>query len=379
MSEEATVRGGATATAEAAVPETAPVGSAWTGGQWSFARAVVGVCAIARIVDSAIAGRTGDARTIAIAGMGVFAAIALSLGAWTRVAALALLVLQWKTTPSWLVYNTVRDLPLLAFVLAPAAPFGSYAARGRLDPDGGWRLPALVFKIPWYGIGLLALFHAVRPILLTRSATGGELLIAVSGALFVALAPFRRTRAVAWAQHFVANAVLFAFLTLGDDGIDVDMGLAVLSTFLLLFDPSWLPPRSAGAPELVFFDGHCGLCHRLVRFVLAEDRERLFVFSTLQGERIRTVLDDAARARLPDSVVVRDSEGRVLVKSAAVVHVYDRLGGIWRVVALLLRLIPTALRDLGYDLVANVRHRLFARPAESCPVVPPALKDRFVA
>jgi predicted DCC family thiol-disulfide oxidoreductase YuxK len=342
-------------------------GSAWTGGQWSFVRAVVGICAIVRIVESAIAGRTSDAASIAIAGLGVVAAAALALGAWTRVAALALLVLQWRTAPSWLVYNTVRDLPLLAFVLAPAAPFGSFAARGRVDPDGGWRLPALVFKISWYCIGLLALFHAVRPFLLTRRATGGELLIAVSGALFVVLAAFRPTRAVAWAQHFVANALLFAFLTVHDDGIDVDMGLAVLSTFLLLFDPAWLPPRSAAAPELVFYDGYC------------EDRAKLFVFSTLQGEKIRTVLDEATRARLPDSVVVRDAQGRMLVKSAAVVHVYDRLGGIWRVVALLLHLIPTALRDLGYDLVAKVRHQIFARPVESCPVVPPALKDRFVA
>ena len=151
-----------------------------------------------------------------------------------------------------------------------------------------------------------------------------------------------------------------------------------LSTFLLLFDPAWLR-RGSAARELVFFDGHCGLCHRLVRFVLAEDREKLFVFSTLQGEKIKALLDEATRARLPDSVVVRDSQGRVLVKSAAVVHVYDRLGGIWRVVALLLHLIPTALRDLGYDLVAKVRHQIFARPVESCPVVPPALKDRFVA
>jgi predicted DCC family thiol-disulfide oxidoreductase YuxK len=384
VSEEATVPGAETDATNALravtpAPEPAPVGSAWTGGQWSFVRAVVGAGTIVRIVESAFANPTRNATSITVAGLGVVAAIALTLGAWTRVAAVALLALQWKTTPSWLVYNTVRDLPLLAFVLAPAAPFGSFAARGRVDPDGGWRLPALVFKISWYCIGLLALVHVVRPFLLERHATVGEQLIAVSGALFVALAPFHATRPVAWIQHFVANALLFAFLSLGEDWIDVDMSLAVLSTFLLLFDPSWFPPQRTAAPELVFFDGHCGLCHRLVRFVLAEDREGLFLFSTLQGEKIQTVLDEATRARLPDSVVVQDSQGRVLVKSAAVVHVYERLGGIWRVVALLLRMVPTALRDFGYDFVAKVRHRLFARPTESCPLMPPNLKDRFVA
>lgn len=379
MSEEATVPRDEAAVATPAPAASAPVGSAWTGGQWSFVRAVVGLGTILRIVESAIEHRTSDATSLSVAALGVVAATALTLGAWTRVAAVALLVLQWKTTPSWLVYNTVRDLPLLAFVLAPAAPFGSFAARGRVDPDGGWRLPALVFKIPWYCIGLLALVHVARPFLLARHATGGEIMIAVSGALFVALAPFPATRPIAWIQHFVANSLLFAFLTLGEERVDADMGLAVLSTFLLLFDPSWFPPQRAAAPELVFFDGHCGLCHRLVRFVLAEDRERLFVFSTLQGEKIKTVLDEATRARLPDSVVVQDSQGRVLVKSAAVVHVYERLGGIWRVLAVLLRVIPAALRDLGYDFVARIRHQLFARPDDSCPLMPPNLKDRFVA
>jgi hypothetical protein len=37
------------------------------------------------------------------------------------------------------------------------------------------------------------------------------------------------------------------------------------------FDPAWVKPFGAET-EMIFYDGHCGLCHRAVRFVLAEDR-----------------------------------------------------------------------------------------------------------
>jgi len=43
----------------------------------------------------------------------------------------------------------------------------------------------------------------------------------------------------------------------------------------------------------------------------------------------------------------------------------------------LLRLVPRSVRDVGYDTVARVRHLLFRRPTEACPVTPPELRARF--
>jgi predicted DCC family thiol-disulfide oxidoreductase YuxK len=85
----------------------------------------------------------------------------------------------------------------------------------------------------------------------------------------------------------------------------------------------------------------------------------------------------AARAGLPDSIVTLTPDGTLLVRSAAVIHVLERVGGGWKVAGRLLRLVPRSVRDVGYDTVARVRHLLFRRPTEACPVTPPELRARF--
>ena len=129
---------------------------------------------------------------------------------------------------------------------------------------------------------------------------------------------------------------------------------------------------------MIFYDGHCGLCHRVVRFVLAEDREgERFRFAPLDGETFRHLVGDIDRSTLPDSLVVRASDGTLLTRSAAVLHILRRLGGAWKLGAQLLGIVPSPVRDGAYDLIARVRHRLFRRPVEACPVVQPELRARF--
>jgi predicted DCC family thiol-disulfide oxidoreductase YuxK len=129
---------------------------------------------------------------------------------------------------------------------------------------------------------------------------------------------------------------------------------------------------------MVFYDGACGLCHRTVRFAIARDRDgSRFRFATLGGEAFRRVVPEALRAGLPDSIVVFTADGTLLARSAAVIHILERIGGPWRLAGGLFALVPQAIRDLGYDGIARVRHRLFRRPTDACPVTPPELRARF--
>jgi predicted DCC family thiol-disulfide oxidoreductase YuxK len=128
--------------------------------------------------------------------------------------------------------------------------------------------------------------------------------------------------------------------------------------------------------SFVFYDGTCGLCHRAVRFALARDRDgSRFRFAPLDSEAFRRRVPDAAA--LPDSLVVRTSKGELLVRSAAVLHILARAGGVWGLLAGALRMLPARFRDAIYDDVAAVRYRLFRRPADACPVTPPELRSRF--
>jgi predicted DCC family thiol-disulfide oxidoreductase YuxK len=115
-----------------------------------------------------------------------------------------------------------------------------------------------------------------------------------------------------------------------------------------------------------------------VKFVLKHDRSgRAFRFAPLQGETFATRVAVEHRPGLPDSVVVQTRDGALLVRSAAFLHIWRRLGGRWAGLASVLGVIPRGLRDFVYDFVARIRYPVFGRKDDVCPIVPPELRARF--
>lgn len=140
------------------------------------------------------------------------------------------------------------------------------------------------------------------------------------------------------------------------------------------------PSRSARA-AWVLFDGRCGLCDGLVRWLIRRDRRGALRFAPLEGELAARV-----RARwpgLPDAdetlVLVErpaTADERVRVRSRAVFGILDRLGGPWRLVRLL-AWIPAPIVDPLYRFVAARRARWFGR-LESCRRPEAGELDRFL-
>lgn len=160
------------------------------------------------------------------------------------------------------------------------------------------------------------------------------------------------------------------------DFADLSLGMVMLHLFT--FDPGWVKPLRTKTAEMIFYDGRCGLCHRAVRFILAEDRRgEAFRFAPLGGEVFHAAAPEGRRAALPDSLVVLTVEGELLSRSSAVLYALRRLGGMWRMVALICQLIPISWRDGVYDAVARIRYRLFHKPESACPLLPGHLRSRF--
>ena len=133
-----------------------------------------------------------------------------------------------------------------------------------------------------------------------------------------------------------------------------------------------------GSQDIVFYDGGCALCHGSVRFLVARDRDgSRFRFAPIGGALFRTELSEAERTGLPDAIVVRTCEGRLLVRSAAALRLSARLGGIHAALARIFALVPERLRDALYDVIARSRYRIFGRRSEACPVIAPELRARF--
>ena len=133
----------------------------------------------------------------------------------------------------------------------------------------------------------------------------------------------------------------------------------------------------AASADHVFYDGDCGFCHGSVRFLAARDGRGAFRYAPLGGSTFQALVPAPERAGLPDSLVIRTADGRVLVESGALLHCLRRLGGGWRALATLLGALPRALRDAAYRAFARNRARWFARPTEACPIPSGTLRARL--
>lgn len=292
----------------------------WTGGQYSLLRIGLGLWLAVRFT-AAVAATPGI-----LSAAGVVASALLMVGWLDRVAVLVILAILGASS-EWSAFAIVAAWPLLAHLLLPPAPYGSLAARGRIDPRGGWTYP--------------------------------DRLLAGSRWVLIAMDAY-----VAWiVSHGFPVLPIVTPLIIGH---------------LFALDPAWIRGAKPGTTDVVFFDGTCGLCHRGVRWFLAEDRTgTAFLFAPLGGERFAATMPD--RAGLPDSLVVRTADGRTFTQSSSAIWLVKRCGGLWRIVGALAGFVPRPIRDAVYGLIARVRYRLFPRPKEACPLLPPDLKSRFVA
>jgi predicted DCC family thiol-disulfide oxidoreductase YuxK len=146
---------------------------------------------------------------------------------------------------------------------------------------------------------------------------------------------------------------------------------------------SALSPQSASAtgaeaaPALLFYDGECGICHWIVRFVVERDRRSRFRFAPIGGTAFVNEVASRLDEPYPDSVMLALADGRLLLRSDAAIAILSELGGSWASWGRVLAAVPRPVRDLGYRWVARVRRLLTRRPESACPRLPPELASRF--
>lgn len=140
-------------------------------------------------------------------------------------------------------------------------------------------------------------------------------------------------------------------------------------------------PETAAADDtpgdrpIVFFDGKCGLCNSTVDFLLERDRDGVFLFAPLQGETAKKHVRPQDIESL--SSMVLKVGGKTYRHSSAVSRMLMRLPGVWKVLGVLLWLVPWPLRHLGYKIVAANRYRWFGK-RDTCRVPTPDEFARFL-
>ncbi len=132
--------------------------------------------------------------------------------------------------------------------------------------------------------------------------------------------------------------------------------------------------------HLVFYDGDCGLCDRIVQFLLNEDLHELFVFAPLQGQTASQYLKNLpADIRFTDSLILienyQSSLPKVYILAKGALRIAWLLGWPWFLVGWL-SFFPSWVFGWAYRLVASNRHYFFSQG--QCMVPSAKQKDRFL-
>lgn len=128
----------------------------------------------------------------------------------------------------------------------------------------------------------------------------------------------------------------------------------------------------------MMFDGVCNLCNSALQFMLRVEKHDKLRFCTLQSS-VAIALLEHLHAPLDLSTVVYVIDGHLYTHSTAIsLLLMHHAKPFFRLLGLLLWLIPKPLRDFGYRGVARNRYKWFGHK-ESCLMPTPALKARFIA
>jgi predicted DCC family thiol-disulfide oxidoreductase YuxK len=134
--------------------------------------------------------------------------------------------------------------------------------------------------------------------------------------------------------------------------------------------------NAAETTAIVLYDGTCGLCHKSVTWILANEQDHELRFAALQGETAA-----ALRAKHPEipellETVVLVEDGKVRLRTKAILYLARHLRWPWRWLHAL-RWMPSFVLDLGYRVIARVRYRIWGR-ADVCELPAPEQRRRFL-
>jgi len=125
---------------------------------------------------------------------------------------------------------------------------------------------------------------------------------------------------------------------------------------------------------IVFFDGVCGLCNRLVDFLMRKDRKNMLLYAPLQGATATKYISNVNPGDLSTVVYLKDD--KLLFKSDAILQILVDIGGFWKMFGAF-KIVHRPLRNWVYDLIAKRRYKWFGQ-RESCRVPTPAELAKFL-
>lgn len=127
--------------------------------------------------------------------------------------------------------------------------------------------------------------------------------------------------------------------------------------------------------HIIYYDGECGFCNHSVQWILRHDKKSEFHFAALQSEYAQNRMKNY-NIPIQMNTLILESNHKIYQKTDAVLHILYVLGGFWRIISFL-RIVPKALRDPFYALIARNRHRILGKK-QQCLIPSPAQRAQFL-
>lgn len=119
----------------------------------------------------------------------------------------------------------------------------------------------------------------------------------------------------------------------------------------------WPEIGSVSKTDILLIDKQCTLCSWAARFIIRNGGGDKYNFLSIYSDESKTLL--AANGLSPeyDQSLVLIENGRVFIKSSAVLRVARQLGRPYPALYMF-KVVPQPIRDAVYDFIARHRHKI---------------------
>lgn len=109
---------------------------------------------------------------------------------------------------------------------------------------------------------------------------------------------------------------------------------------------------------IIYYDGNCVYCYNYAIWLIQNGLSHKYEFATLEGDYGQKLFDKHPEAKNRNSVIVLDGD-HLEYQSTAIASLITSLPNQYKLLGVLLRIIPKPIRNFGYQLFANNRDKMW--------------------
>lgn len=120
-------------------------------------------------------------------------------------------------------------------------------------------------------------------------------------------------------------------------------------------------PAYDDSKPLIIFDGICLLCSGFAQWIITHDPDARILLTHAQSPLGQGFYQHCNLPTDTFETVLMIENGYILTKSDVPIRVLMLTGGVWKILAHMMKLCPRAIRDFLYLRIARNRYRLFGK------------------